>query len=577
MAEVILMPRLSDTMTEGVIAAWHKKVGDTVKKGDLLAEVETDKATMDLESYKDGVLLHIGVDKGGKLQVNDLLAIIGKAGEDISGLIKGGGGSAPAPAEKPAGKEADKKPSAEAAQPAKQPAEKSENKATASSGGGSQSQQTAAPAATAATATAQDISKMEGVILMPRLSDTMTEGVVSAWHKNVGDTVKKGDLLADIETDKATQELESYKDGKLLYQGAKPGDKVMVNDLLCIIGDESKVDVDKIVAAAKSGSGGATQAAETKEAAPAKEETTEATEEASSSSNGRIKASPLAKKLAAEKGIDLKAVQGSGDEGRIVKKDVENYKGAPAKEADKGRPAPAAQAGRVATGEESFDETPVSQMRKVIAKRLAESKFTAPHFYLTMAIDMDKAVESRAKLNEIAPVKISFNDMVLKACAIALKQHPQVNSSWLGDKIRHNHHVHIGVAVAVDEGLLVPVVRFADTKSLSQIGAEVKEFAQKAKNKKLQPSDWEGNTFTISNLGMFGIDEFTAIINPPDACILAVGAIQQVPVVKDGQIRIGNVMKVTMSCDHRVVDGATGAAFLQTLQGLLEEPLRMLI
>ena len=559
MAEVILMPRLSDTMTEGVIAAWHKKVGDTVKKGELLAEVETDKATMDLESYKDGVLLHIGVDKGGKLQVNDLLAIIGKAGEDISGLVKGSGQKAPAAA----AKEDKKQP--EKAEPKAEPkaaAQKSENK-----GGGSQSQQTAAPA--------MDISKMEGVILMPRLSDTMTEGVVSAWHKQVGDTVKKGELLADIETDKATQELESYKDGKLLYQGAKPGDKVVVNDLLAIIGDESKIDVDKIVAAAKSGPAtGAAPKAETKEAAPQAEEETETETEASSSSNGRIKASPLAKKLAAEKGIDLKAVQGSGDEGRIIKKDIENFKGAPAaKEGDKQRPA----AARVATGEESFDETPVSQMRRVIAKRLAESKFTAPHFYLTMAIDMDKAVESRAKLNEISPVKISFNDMVLKACALALKQHPQVNSSWLGDKIRHNHHVHIGVAVAVEEGLLVPVVRFADTKSLSQIGAEVKDFAQKAKNKKLQPADWEGNTFTISNLGMFGIDEFTAIINPPDSCILAVGAIQQVPVVKDGQIRIGNVMKVTMSCDHRVVDGATGAAFLQTLQGLLEEPLRMLI
>ena len=560
MAEVILMPRLSDTMTEGVIAAWHKKVGDTVKKGELLAEVETDKATMDLESYKDGVLLHIGVDKGGKLQVNDLLAIIGKAGEDITGLVKNPGQNAPAPA----AKEAKKQP--EKAEP-KAAAEKSENK-----GGGTQSQQSSAPA--------MDISKMEGVILMPRLSDTMTEGVVSAWHKQVGDTVKKGELIADIETDKATQELESYKDGKLLYQGAKPGDKVVVNDLLAIIGDESKIDVNKIVAAAKAGpaaGGGAAPKAEAKEEEAPKEEATE-TEEVSSSSNGRIKASPLAKKLAAEKGIDLKAVQGSGDEGRIIKKDIENFKGAPAaKEGDKARPAPAGQAGRVATGEESFDETPVSQMRRVIAKRLAESKFTAPHFYLTMAIDMDKAVEGRAKLNEISPVKISFNDMVLKACAIALRQHPQVNSSWLGDKIRHNHHIHIGVAVAVEDGLLVPVVRFADTKSLSQIGTEVKDFAQKAKNKKLQPTDWEGNTFTISNLGMFGIDEFTAIINPPDSCILAVGAIQQVPVVKDGQIRIGNVMKVTMSCDHRVVDGATGAAFLQTLQGLLEEPLRMLV
>jgi pyruvate dehydrogenase E2 component (dihydrolipoamide acetyltransferase) len=559
MAEVILMPRLSDTMTEGVIAAWHKKVGDTVKKGDLLAEVETDKATMELESYKDGTLLHIGVDNGGKLQVDDLLAIVGKPGEDITSLLKGGKSAAPqqAPAEKA--------PAQQQAAPAQQ-------------------QQAPAQQATA-QGPALDLSKMEEVILMPRLSDTMTEGVIAAWHKNVGDMVKKGDVLADIETDKATMELESYKDGKLLHQGAKPGDKIAVNELLAIIGDESKVDVNKILAA-KSGPAQNTAAqapaAESKDAAPARQqapaEQSEGSINGAASSNGRVKASPLAKKLAAEKGIDLSAVQGSGDDGRIVKKDIENFK--PQQAPAKGTAAPATgsapQPART-YGEVSFEDVPVSQMRKVIAKRLSESKFTAPEFYLTIAIDMDKAVESRAKLNEVSPVKISFNDMVLKACAIALKQHPQVNSSWLGDKIRHNHHVNIGVAVAVPEGLLVPVVRFADTKSLSQIAGEVKEFAQKAKDKKLQPADWEGSTFTISNLGMFGIDEFTAIINPPDSCILAVGAIQQIPVVKDGQIKVGNVMKVTMSCDHRVVDGATGAAFLQTLQGLLEEPLRMLV
>lgn len=555
MAEVILMPRLSDTMTEGVIAAWHKKVGDPVKKGDLLAEVETDKATMELESYKEGTLLHIGVDKGGKLQVDDLLAIVGKPGEDITALVTGKGA---APQQAPAEQAPAQQPAAPAqSAPAQQPA---------------------------AQGPALDLTKMEEVILMPRLSDTMTEGVIASWHKNVGDTVKKGDVLADIETDKATMELESYKDGKLLYQGAKPGEKIAVNELLAIIGDESKVDVNKILAA-KSGaaqSGGAAAPAAEATAAEAPAQQPAAQEQAGSlngtaSGNGRVKASPLAKKLAAEKGIDLRAVQGSGDDGRIVKKDVENFQPqtAPAKAA----PAATGTASQPARpqGEVSFEDVPVSQMRKVIAKRLSESKFTAPEFYLTMAIDMDKAVESRAKLNEVSPVKISFNDMVLKACAIALKQHPQVNSSWMGDKIRHNHHVNIGVAVAVPDGLLVPVVRFADTKSLSQIAGEVKEFAQKAKDKKLQPADWEGSTFTISNLGMFGIDEFTAIINPPDSCILAVGAIQQVPVVKDGQIKIGNVMKVTMSCDHRVVDGATGAAFLQTLQGLLEEPLRMLV
>jgi len=562
MAEQILMPRLSDTMTEGVIAAWHKKVGDTVKKGDLLAEVETDKATMELESYKDGVLLHIGTDKGGKLQVNDLLAIIGSAGEDISGLLKGGSAPQPAEAAKPEPKQA--------AAPAKEaaPAAPATATATASSGGGK----------------AVDISTIPEVILMPRLSDTMTEGVIASWHKNVGDKVKKGDLLADVETDKATMELESYKDGELLYIGAQKGDKVAVNSLLCIIGDKSKVDVNAIVEAAKGGpvqqestGGGSSESAAPAKAAEAATTAAPAQPAETSSSNGRIKASPLAKKLAAEKGIDLHSVHGSGDGGRIVKSDIDNYKpsAAPAQQAPSGaKPAaaPAAPAGQV-----SFEEVPVSQMRKVIAKRLAESKFTAPHFYLTMAINMDKAVASRASLNEVSPAKISFNDMVLKACALALKQHPKVNSSWLGDKIRINHHVSIGVAVAVEEGLLVPVVRFADTKSLSQIAAEVKTLAQKAKDKKLQPSEWEGNTFTISNLGMFGIEEFTAIINPPDACILAIGAINQTPVVKDGKIEVANIMKVTLSCDHRVVDGATGSAFLQTLQGLLEEPLRMLV
>jgi pyruvate dehydrogenase E2 component (dihydrolipoamide acetyltransferase) len=556
MAEAILMPRLSDTMTEGVIAAWHKKVGDPVKKGDLLAEVETDKATMELESYKDGTLLHVGADKGQKLQVNDLLAIIGKPGEDITTLVKSPGAATPASQPKEE-KPAQEKKSKEEPKPSASPAPQQSS---------------------------VDISKMEEVILMPRLSDTMTEGVISAWHKNVGDQVKKGDVLADIETDKATMELESYKEGKLLFQGAKPGEKIQVNELLAIIGAEGKIDVNKIVAAAKGGASLQTASASAA-AAQGQQSTqpqesakpiaeTQTVETASHSENGRIKASPLAKKLAAEKGIDLKTVQGSGDDGRITKRDIENFKPSAqpqgkAVQQQRGLTQPQVQL--------TTEDFPVSQMRKVIAKRLAESKFTAPHFYLTMKIDMDKAVESRAKINETSPVKISFNDFVLKACAMALKQHPKVNSSWMGDQIRRYSYVNIGVAVAVEEGLLVPVVRHADMKSLSQIAIEVKEFAQKAKDKKLQPQDWEGNTFTISNLGMFGIDEFTAIINPPDACILAVGGIQQVPVVKDGQIKIGNVMKVTMSCDHRVVDGATGSAFLQTLKALLEEPLRMLV
>ncbi|HSZ87542.1 MAG TPA: dihydrolipoamide acetyltransferase family protein, partial [Puia sp.] len=395
------------------------------------------------------------------------------------------------------------------------------------------------------------------------------------WHKKVGDDVRKGDVLADIETDKATMELESYKTGKLLFIGAQKGEKILVNDLLAIIGDEKKVDVQKIVAASKSK--GAAPAAEqtaqhptSSNAAPVPVEAKET--DHSANGDGRVKASPLAKKLAEEKGIDISKVPGSGDGGRIIKSDIDNYK-----QSIESAQRPTTNVPQAPQGVVSFDEVPVSQMRKIIAKRLAESKFTAPHFYLTMSIDMDKAVESRPKLNELSPVKISFNDIVLKAVAVALKQHPYVNSSWLGDKIRINHHINIGVAVAVEDGLLVPVVRFADTKSLSQIATEVKDLAQRAKNKKLQPADWEGSTFTISNLGMFGIEEFTAIINPPDSCILAISAIQQIPVIKNGAVVPGNVMKVTLSCDHRVVDGATGSAFLQTLKSLLEEPLRMLV
>jgi pyruvate dehydrogenase E2 component (dihydrolipoamide acetyltransferase) len=550
MAEVILMPRLSDTMTEGVVAAWHKNVGDTVKKGDLLAEIETDKATMELESYQDGVLLHIGTPRGGKLQVNDLLAIFGKAGEDVTALIAQNTGAANAPA----------------------PTQTIETSVAPAS----------APAAAAPTA---DFSAMEEVVLMPRLSDTMTEGVIAGWHKQIGDTVKKGEVLADIETDKATMELESYKDGILLYQGAQAGEKILVNDLLCIIGQQG-LDIAPIVAALK---GGAAQA--TAPAAPAQSAQATSTPQASSTSQatptatavsaattqvvneGRIFASPLAKKIAKEKGIDLKYVQGTGEHGRITRTDLDNY--TPGNTSSVARAAAPRNSNFV--GQVSFVDTPVSQMRKTIARRLSESLFTAPHFYLTMKINMDATIAARTVVNETAPVKISFNDFIVKAVALSLKQHPKVNSSWLGDVIRENHHVNIGIAVAVDEGLLVPVLRFADGLSLDEISVSVKEFAKKAKDKKLQPSDWEGSTFTISNLGMFGIDSFTAIINPPDACILAVGGIAQEPVVKNGQIVPGNVMNVTLSCDHRVVDGATGSAFLQTLKSYLEEPIRMFV
>jgi len=543
MAEVILMPRLSDTMTEGVIAAWHKKVGDSVKKGDLLAEIETDKATMELESYKDGTLLHIGADKGGKLQVNDLLAIIGNAGEDISQHLSGG------------------------------------SQKTVEQGTENKAQETTPAPATQPTATpAMDISKMEEVVLMPRLSDTMTEGVIANWHKKVGDPVKKGDLLADIETDKATMELESYKDGKLLYQGAQPGEKIAVNSLLCIIGDESKVDVQAVVNAAKGGgqpqASGEQQTQQTQPQAAAPQQET-ASQQAQASGDGRIKASPLAKKLAKEKGIDLSLVQGSGDNGRITKADIDNYK--PAAQPQPAAPAATAQPQPIVSGQEGFTDTNVSQMRKVIAKRLGESKFSAPHFYLTMEINMDNAMASRAQMNEVSDVKISFNDMVVKACAMALRKHPAVNSSWMGDFIRQYQHIHIGVAVAIEDGLIVPVVRFADQKGLSQIAAETKELAGKAKNKKLQPNEFTGNTFTISNLGMMDIEEFTAIINPPDSAIMAVGRIKEVVVRKGDGFGVSNVMKVTLSCDHRSVDGAVGAAFLQTFKKYLENPVTMLV
>lgn len=549
MAEVILMPRLSDTMTEGVIAAWHKKVGDPVKKGDLLAEVETDKATMELESYKDGTLLHIGTAKGGKLQVNDLLAIIGNAGEDITGLL----GAAPAALAAPA--------------------------ATAAA--------EAAPAPVAAAAasgnSSLDISKLDEVVLMPRLSDTMEAGVIAAWHKKVGDTVKKGEVLAEIETDKATMELESYKNGTVLHIGAQQGEKILVNDLLCIIGEKGKVDVAAIVAAGKSGIIAAPAgAAPSPAAAPVATPTPAATATAvvSADENGRVKASPLAKKIAKEKGVDLRLLQGSGDGGRIIKADIDNY--TPAAAPSPTATVPAATAGAAVAAfaggtEEGYTDIPNSQMRNVIARRLGESKFSAPHFYLTMEINMDNAMAARTTLNEHSPVKISFNDMVVKAVALALRQHPAINASWLGDKIRRYKHVHVGIAVAIEDGLIVPVVRFADQKTLPQIAAESKELAGKAKGKKLQPNEFTGNTFTISNLGMMDIDEFTAIINPPDSAIMAVGRIKETVVRKGEGFGVSNFMKVTLSCDHRSVDGASGAAFLQTFKKYLENPITMLL
>lgn len=532
------MPKMSDTMTEGVIAKWHKKVGDTVKSGELMAEIETDKATMDYESFNDGVVLYIGAPEGQAVQIDGVLAIVGKKGEDFKALLEevGSGGS-----------------SIKAVEAKKEETKKEETKQES-----------------------VDVSGIRAkIVQMPKMSDTMTEGVIAAWHKKIGDPVKSGDLMAEIETDKATMEYESYDSGTLLYIGAEKGQSVAVDGVLAIVGDKD-ADWKMLLKASQSKSSTSSVPVKTEEkiqsTAPAKEV------HAEHSSNGRIKASPLAKQIAKEKGYDIGKITGTGDHGRVTKSDVENYKpSAEVKSTAKDGKVTAPIVLPQVVGKESFEEVAVSQMRKVIAKRLAESKFTAPHFYVTMEINMDKAVEARKSMNEVSQVKISFNDIVLKAVASALRQHPDINSSWQGDKIRKNHHIHIGVAVAVKDGLLVPVVRFADNKSLSHISAEVKDLAQRAQDKKLQPADWEGSTFTISNLGMFGVEEFTAIINTPDACILAVGGIKETAIVKNGQLAVGNIMKVTLSCDHRVVDGATGAAFLKTLKGLLEDPVRILI
>jgi len=557
MAEVVRMPKMSDTMTEGVIAKWHKKVGDTVNSGDLVAEVETDKATMDFESFQEGTLLYIGAEEGQAVPVNAVIAVLGEAGEDYK----------PALAEAESGNgDGAKTDTIEQASSTAETSDKPETKV---------------PSQEAEEGGIDPESVGATVIRMPLLSDTMTEGVIAEWHKKVGDKIKSDDILADVETDKATMEVTAYAEGTLLYVGLEKGQAAKVNDVIAIVGKEG-TDVEALLRGLKGGEKTAekSQPAEAKSEAASEAKSVSETEKQQSSSDSRIKASPLAKKIAEEKGIDLSQVKGSAEGGRIVKKDVESFTPA-AKKAEES-PKAAAQASQSITipqfvGEERYTEKPVTQMRKTIGRRLSESLFTAPHFYVTMSIDMDNAVQARTKMNEFSPVKISFNDLVVKAVAIALKQHPAINSSWLGDKIRYNEHVNIGIAVAVDEGLLVPVVRFADGKSLSHISAEVKDLAQRAKNKKLQPADWEGSTFTISNLGMFGVDEFTAIINPPDACILAVSGIQQVPVVKNGAVVPGNIMKVTLSSDHRVVDGASAAAFLQTVKALLEEPVRLLV
>ncbi|QKX03810.1 pyruvate dehydrogenase complex dihydrolipoamide acetyltransferase [Aquimarina sp. TRL1] len=538
MATVINMPRLSDTMEEGVVAKWLVKVGDKVAEGDMLAEIETDKATMEFESFYEGTLLHIGVEEGETAPVDQLLAIIGDEGEDISSLLKGG------------------TPAAETTPVEEKAAE------------------VATPAPTGA-------SVPEGVeiITMPRLSDTMEEGTVATWLKKVGDAVSEGDILAEIETDKATMEFESFYEGTLLHIGIEEGKTAPVDSLLAIIGPAG-TDVSAI----KEG-GVPSQATPVTTSTEEKKEVVAAAETVvadTSASGGRIFASPLAKKIAADKGIDLSKIKGTGENGRVVKRDVESYtpsqtveKTTAPKEAENNTAVSGIQAYTPA-GEERFEEVKNSQMRKTIAKRLSESKFTAPHYYLTIEVDMEHAIASRKNINQLPDTKVSFNDMVVKACAMALRKHPQVNTQWTNTATKYAKHISIGVAVAVADGLVVPVLPFTDQMSLTQIGANVKDLAGKARNKKLTPQEMEGSTFTVSNLGMFGIQEFTSIINQPNSAILSVGAIVEKPVVKEGQIVVGNTMKVTLACDHRTVDGATGAQFLQTLKQYLENPVTML-
>jgi pyruvate dehydrogenase E2 component (dihydrolipoamide acetyltransferase) len=566
MAKVIRMPLLSDTMTEGKIIQWNKKVGDKVKSDDTIAEVETDKATMDVIGYEEGTLLYIGVETGNAAKVNDIIAIVGKDGEDYTSLLEGEGKT-------PVKKEKEAVKKEEAPSSKKEDQQKATEDTVVKSTGNK-------PAA--------ELPKDAKVIRMPLLSDTMTEGKIIQWNKKVGDKVKSDDVIAEVETDKATMEVVGYEEGTLLYIGVEAGQAAKVNGIIAIVGKEG-TDVSAYVEAEKKNEGNAPDA---KQQPEKKEQEETAAGDApadsaslqesigSSSVNGRVKASPLAKKLAADKGIDISKVPGSGDGGRIIKKDVDSYKPAeiaPKEEGKKPIPAPKPVQPFEQAGKESYEDIANSQMRKTIARRLGESMFTAPHFYLTMEINMDNAIASRAAINEVSPVKVSFNDLVIKACAMALRQHPAVNSSWMGDFIRQNKHIHIGSAVAMPEGLIVPVIRFADQKSLSQIAADAKGLYDKARNKKLQPEEFSGNTFTISNLGMMDIEDFTAIINPPDSAILAVGRIREIVVKKEAGFGVANVMKVTLSCDHRSVDGAVGAAFLQTVKRFLENPVTMLV
>jgi pyruvate dehydrogenase E2 component (dihydrolipoamide acetyltransferase) len=556
MATAIRMPLMSDTMTEGKIIQWNKKVGDKVKSDDSLAEVETDKATMDVVGYEEGTLLYIGVEAGKAAKINDIIAIVGKEGEDFQSILD---------SEKNSGSKKDKNDS-----------KKEEKKEDASDKKDKPE--------TEKKSAKVDLPKGAKVIRMPLMSDTMTEGKIIQWNKKVGDKVKSDDSLAEVETDKATMDVVGYEEGTLLYIGVEAGKAAKVNDIIAIVGKEG-TDVSAFVEAQKNAPQESEEKEEkTEEEAPEHQTKAQpavqnnATPQPSSADGGRVKASPLAKKLAEDKGIDISQVQGTGDGGRIVKRDIDSFVPSAASKPETKKAAEAKPVQPFAQiGQESYEDIPNSQMRNTIARRLGESKFQAPHFYLTMEINMDNAITSRKGMNEISPVKISFNDMVIKACAMALRQHPAVNSSWKGDFIRRNKHIHIGSAVAVPDGLIVPVIRFADQKSLSQIASDASQLYEKVRNKKISPEEYSGNTFTISNLGMMDIDEFTAIINPPDSAILAVGAIKEQVVKKGDGFGVTNVMKVTMSCDHRSIDGAVGAAFLQTVKKFLENPVTMLV
>ena len=543
MAEVINMPRLSDTMEEGTVTKWFKKIGDQVKEGDILAEIETDKATMEFESFQEGELLHIGISEGDSAPVDSLLAIIGKKGEDISGIIN------PDSKDKIEQNELDSQ---------KDIVEELDNNDKSEN-----NDKAVIP---------DDIQ----IVTMPRLSDTMEEGTVAKWNVKVGQKIKEGDILADIETDKATMEFESFYSGTLIYIGIKEGESAKVDDVLAIIGD-SKIDqktIDEIISSSKKSVDLITDKKE-----PTKPELVSKSLERPSeiniqkvtqperSQNGRILVSPLAKKIAAEKGINLSHIKGTGDAGRIIKRDVSEIDFSQKFTSEISLP----------IGIEKYHEVPNSSMRKAIAKRLSISKFTAPHYYLSVEFDMDNAIAFRNQFNSVPNTKISFNDMILKATALALKNHPKVNSQWEDENIIQYSHVHLGVAVAVEDGLIVPVIKFADEMDIRQIGTTVKDFSYRAKEKKLKPSEIEGSTFTVSNLGMFDIYEFTSIINQPNSAILSVGAIISKPVVRNSQVVIGNVMKLTLACDHRSVDGVTGSLFLQTLRNYIENPITLLI